>query len=111
MISSGISDLWMNDSEKKKKKKRTDESPFNCITWICALFPAVMLEMVQHASFRIDSLALLRRCSRHGRAEQFSTTWNTEDKPRSSIRLARATPQRWLPTSSAALSSSALTCV
>lgn len=33
-----------------------------------------MLEMVQHASFRIDSLALLRRCSRHGKAEQFSTT-------------------------------------
>lgn len=33
-----------------------------------------MLEMVQHASFRMDSLALLRRCSRHGRAEQFSTT-------------------------------------
>lgn len=47
------------------------------LTWICALFPAVMLEMVQHASFFIDSFGLLRRCSRQGRAEQFNTTWNT----------------------------------
>lgn len=46
-------------------------------TCICALFPAVMLEMVQHASFFIDSFGLLRRCSRQGRAEQFNTTWNT----------------------------------
>lgn len=51
------------------------------ITCICALFPAVMLEMVQHASFLIDSLALLRRCSKQGRAEQFNTTWNTHINP------------------------------
>ena len=28
-------------------------------TWICSLVPAVMLEMVQHASFLIDFLWLL----------------------------------------------------
>lgn len=52
-----------------------------CVTCICALFPAVMLEMVQHASFFIDSFGLLRRCSRQGRAEQFNTTWNTNTNP------------------------------
>lgn len=49
-------------------------------TCICALFPAVMFEMVQHASLRIDSLALLRRCSRQGRAEQFNTTYTQQSK-------------------------------
>jgi hypothetical protein len=34
-----------------------------------------MLEMVQQASLRMDSLALLRRCSRQGSAEQFNTTY------------------------------------
>lgn len=48
-----------------------------CLTCICARFPAVMFEMVQQASLRIDSLALLRRCSRQGRAEQFNTTYTT----------------------------------
>lgn len=43
-------------------------------TWICALFPAVMLDTVQQASFLMDSLGLLRRCSRHGSAEQFKIT-------------------------------------
>lgn len=71
----------MNDSQERPTSLRLRSSPFKrerdgrgCITCICPLFPAVMLEMVQHASFRIDSLALLRRCSRQGRAEQFSTT-------------------------------------
>ena len=31
--------------------------------------------MVQQASLRMDSLALLRRCSRQGSAEQFNTTF------------------------------------
>lgn len=43
-------------------------------TWICARFPAVMLEMVQQASFFIDSLGLLRRLSSDCSAEQFKTT-------------------------------------
>lgn len=45
-------------------------------TWICALFPAVMLDTVQQASFLMDSLGLLSRCNRHGNAEQFRITWN-----------------------------------
>lgn len=45
-------------------------------TWIWALFPAVMLDTVQHASFLIDSLGLLRRWSKHGSAEQFKITWD-----------------------------------
>lgn len=49
------------------------------LTCICARFPAVMFEMVQQASLRIDSLALLRRCSRQGRAEQFNTTYDDGD--------------------------------
>lgn len=32
-----------------------------CCTCICALFPAVMLDMVQQASFLIDSLGLLNK--------------------------------------------------
>lgn len=43
-------------------------------TCICALFPAVMLEIVQHASFLIDSLGLLRSWSRDCSAEQFRIT-------------------------------------
>lgn len=45
-------------------------------TWIWARFPAVMLDTVQHASFLMDSLGLLSRCSKHGRAEQFKITWD-----------------------------------
>lgn len=43
-------------------------------TCICARFPAVMLEMVQQASFLMDSLVLESRWRRQGRAEQFNTT-------------------------------------
>ena len=34
--------------------------------WICSLLPAVMLEIVQHASLRRDSFGLDMRASRHG---------------------------------------------
>lgn len=37
-----------------------------------------MLEIVQHASFRIDSFELLSKCNKHGRAEQFKIIWNRE---------------------------------
>ncbi len=43
--------------------------------WICCLFPAVMLEMVQQASLRMLSLLAYSRWSRHGRTEQFRITW------------------------------------
>lgn len=46
-------------------------------TCICARFPAVMLEIVQQASFLMDSLGLLRRWSRDCSAEQFRITWAT----------------------------------
>src|SRR3569833_929421 len=38
--------------------------------WIWAEFPAVMLEMVQQASFRMPSLLELRSDNRHGSAPQ-----------------------------------------
>mmetsp|Transcript_47672 Transcript_47672/g.132280 ORF Transcript_47672/g.132280 Transcript_47672/m.132280 type:complete len:264 (+) Transcript_47672:362-1153(+) len=38
--------------------------------WICSLLPAVMLEIVQHASLRRDSFGLDMRASRHGSAEK-----------------------------------------
>ena len=50
-------------------------------TWICALLPAVILEIVQHASFRMDSFWLLRRCKRQGSAEQLSITWVCTSSP------------------------------
>lgn len=43
-------------------------------TCICARFPAVILEIVQQASFLMDSLGLLRRCNRDCNAEQFRIT-------------------------------------
>lgn len=53
-------------------------------TWICTLFPAVILETVQQASFLMDSFGLLSRWSRQGRAEQFRITWHkTEQHNRS----------------------------
>lgn len=54
--------------------------PASFITWICALFPAVMFDIVQHASFLIDSLGLLSKCSKLCRAEQFNITWERERK-------------------------------
>lgn len=42
--------------------------------WICCLLPAVMLDIVQHASFRMLSLLAFSRWSRHGRTEQFRIT-------------------------------------
>lgn len=42
--------------------------------WICSLFPAVMFEMVQHASFRMPFFAELRRFSSHGNALKLMIT-------------------------------------
>lgn len=49
-------------------------TPPACFTCIWALLPAVIFEMVQQASFRIDSLGLLSKWSRQGRAEQLRIT-------------------------------------
>lgn len=43
-------------------------------TCICALLPAVMLEIVQQASFRMLSLELLSKYNRLGNALQFRIT-------------------------------------
>lgn len=51
-------------------------SPMPKHTCICILFPAVMLEMVQHDSLRMDSLELLSRCNKHGNAEQLKITYS-----------------------------------
>lgn len=50
------------------------------VTWIWALFPAVILDIVQQASFLIDSLGLLSKCSKLCRAEQFRITWTQKKK-------------------------------
>jgi len=49
-------------------------------TCICALFPAVILEIVQHASFRMLSLELLSKCKRLGSALQFRITYQLKAK-------------------------------
>lgn len=43
--------------------------------WICSLFPAVMLEIVQQASLRIPFLEELSRFSSHGNALKLMITW------------------------------------
>jgi len=43
--------------------------------WIWLGFPAVMLDIVQHASFRIASFKLERRLNNAGRAPQLIITW------------------------------------
>jgi hypothetical protein len=45
------------------------------IAWICVGDPAVMLEMVQHASFLMPSLGEDRRLRRAGSAPEEITTW------------------------------------
>lgn len=42
--------------------------------WICSLLPAVMLEMVQHASLRMPFFDELSRFSSHGKAEKLMMT-------------------------------------
>lgn len=46
----------------------------SCLTCIWLRLPAVMLEMVQQASLRMDSLLLLSKWRRQGKAEQLRTT-------------------------------------
>mmetsp|Transcript_28401 Transcript_28401/g.95626 ORF Transcript_28401/g.95626 Transcript_28401/m.95626 type:complete len:202 (+) Transcript_28401:223-828(+) len=55
--------------------------------WIWSLLPAVMLEMVQHASLRMPFLALPRSASRQGSAEKLMT-----------ICVCRSSPVTMLPT-------------
>lgn len=62
-------------------------------TWICALFPAVMLDMVQHASFLMDSLGLLNKCRRQGRAEQFRITFGRKE----GVRFTRSRHSHCIP--------------
>jgi len=69
-----ISPCEGKSSELVKWKENQPNNKYTGFTWIWALFPAVMLETVQHASFRIDSLGLLSKCKRQGNAEQFKIT-------------------------------------
>lgn len=48
-------------------------------TCICALLPAVMFDIVQQASFLMDSFGLLSKCNKLCRAEQFRTTYKKQD--------------------------------
>lgn len=63
-------------------------------TWICALFPAVMLDMVQHASFLMDSLGLLNKWRRQGRAEQFRITFGGKGSTSEITSARHCTPCR-----------------
>ena len=47
-------------------------------TCICALLPAVILEIVQQASFLMLSLELLSKCNKLGRALQLRITYNAK---------------------------------
>lgn len=73
----------------------------NC-TWICALFPAVMLDMVQHASFLMDSLGLLNKWRRQGRAEQFRITLGKKEAqvrspfPGTAFPAGNSSPLTWV---------------
>ena len=58
-------------------------------TCICSLLPAVILEIAQHASFLMDSLALPSRCSRHGRAELLIITCVCTSSPVTMLPTAR----------------------
>lgn len=63
-------------------------------TCICARFPAVILEMVQHASFLMDSFGLLSRWRRLCRAEQLRITCLKENELHSKYVLATTLQQR-----------------
>jgi len=59
-------------------------------TWICCLLPAVMLDIVQHTSLRIDSFKLVpSRCRRHGRTLQLSTSCVWTSSPVTMLPTAR----------------------
>ena len=60
------------------------------VTCICVRLPAVMFEMVQHASLRIDSFVLLSWCMRHGSAEQLRITCVWMSSPVTMLPTARS---------------------
>ena len=53
---------------------RTGKMLASITIWICCRFPAVMFEMVQHASLRMLSLLAFSSWSRQGRTEQLRMT-------------------------------------
>ena len=74
------------------KRSAPKQSIFTDITWICCLFPAVMLEIVQQASLRIDSLGELSKWSRQCMTEQLSTTCVCTSSPVTMLPTARSAP-------------------
>lgn len=79
---------------KLKKKINSKIPQILKNTCICCLFPAVILEIVQHVSLQIDSLQLdplqlVSKCSKHGRAEQFSIICVCMSSPVTMLPIAR----------------------
>lgn len=73
------------DTEQQPSSEWHTTPSWSSFTWIWARFPAVMLDTVQHASFLMDSLGLLRRWSKHGSAAQFKITWDDKHPSRSQM--------------------------
>ena len=59
-------------------------------TCICCLFPAVMFDIVQQASFLMDSLGADSKCRRQGRAPQLMMTWVWMSSPVTMLPTARS---------------------
>jgi hypothetical protein len=72
-----------NVAEKRQQvaKRPTRGTDASMTAWICMGEPAVMLEMVQHASLRIPSLGEESRLRRAGRAPDEMTTWVWRSSP------------------------------
>ena len=59
------------------------------LTWIWSLFPAVIFEIVQHVSLRIDSFEAVSKVWRHGNTEQLIIIWVCESSPVTILPTAR----------------------
>jgi len=73
--------LSVSNNHQCRDLRCKDEIIITLLTCICCLFPAVILDIVQEASFLIDSLGDARRCSRQGSAEQLRITWVCTSSP------------------------------
>lgn len=58
--------------------------------WICCRFPAVIFDIVQDASFRIDSFSDDSRCKIWGNAPLFNITWVWTSSPVTILPTARS---------------------
>ena len=71
----------------------------NFSTWICWRLPAVMFEIVQHASLRILSFGDVNKCTRHCITEQFKTICVCVSSPVTILPTARNAPCNFNPRS------------